>query len=619
MVPGIENPDQLSTNVVLRNDPRLRKEYCYEPLNSANDSTAIRILHLEPAESEGAPIVGRLVHGSYVSSSYTAVSYVWGDPTPKHEITINGQSLLIASNIFQILKWLREPTHTLALWVDAICINQADTTERSTQVQGMAKVYGSADRVIACLGSKTPNFDLGSSFLRQLSQVSFDQALGETLDPNNLPALEAALSLLDKPYWTRLWILQEIAVNKILCLRFENDARSELALEDLMRIFAICNTLNASAQPSTFNESIFRSLSLVAFRLSPIATASSFFPFTVDELQPLLYTQMWEGPMTTDPLDCVYGLFGLFAEAPFPVDYNLSPKQLYLKVIQFVQERTGNLDFLSLAWGNYLERRRTRFENKFQLPRWGVDFSYRRAVTVPYALVGQSNESRVMIRTIYRASGIRQQKVEFASRCGDHFKASGVIASTVDHIGSVHDESVRGPMWPRDWNDLSRPMAPSAPLRSELAGAYQSDAQIWSAEGSSSCFEDLNIWWRTLICDSIGGHKRLNDSREYYALIPPRNVEAVEKLSEILAPDSAIPMHDGRRMFRTADGRLGLAPSLARVGDCVCVLFGGDVPYILRNMGDSDYEFVGDCYLHDAMDGQELARGLPEQNFTVYG
>lgn len=38
------------------------------------------------------------------------------------------------------------------LWVDAICISQQDTAERSQQVQLMRRIYGSSDAVIAWLG-----------------------------------------------------------------------------------------------------------------------------------------------------------------------------------------------------------------------------------------------------------------------------------------------------------------------------------------------------------------------------------------------------------------------------------------------------------------------------------
>lgn len=318
--------------------------------------------------------------------------------------------------------------------------------------------------------------------------------MDEVVDPNNLLAFKAVLTLLDKPYWSRLWILQEIAINKRLRLRFETDMRYELAMTDMMNFIGICNSVNVSRRITTFDESLLWQFSRVSDRVYPIAKAALLFPLTVDELQPLLYTHVWGGPIATDPLDCVYGLFGLFARAPLPVNYALSPRQLYVRVIQLEQERTGQLDFLSQAWANYHERRRSGFENKFKLPRWSVDFSFRTSALVPCPLAIQSHDQRIMARTIYRTSGDQKQNVEFASCCGDDFKASGVVSSTIEHIGSVHDASNSDLMWPQDWNAFSGSKASSAPLRSQQARASQPDIQAWSAAETSTCFEELKIW-----------------------------------------------------------------------------------------------------------------------------
>lgn len=38
----------------------------------------------------------------------------------------------------------------------------------------------------------------------------------------------------------------------------------------------------------------------------------------------------------------------------------------------------------------------------------------------------------------------------------------------------------------------------------------------------------------------------------------------------------------GRRFFVSKKGFLGLAPGKARLGDLICILFGGQTPFILR-------------------------------------
>ena len=45
----------------------------------------------------------------------------------------------------------------------------------------------------------------------------------------------------------------------------------------------------------------------------------------------------------------------------------------------------------------------------------------------------------------------------------------------------------------------------------------------------------------------------------------------------------------------------------AAVGDRVCVLFGGQVLYLLRTKsGDVEHEFIGECYVHGNVDGEAV-------------
>ena len=63
----------------------------------------------------------------------------------------------------------------------------------------------------------------------------------------------------------------------------------------------------------------------------------------------------------------------------------------------------------------------------------------------------------------------------------------------------------------------------------------------------------------------------------------------------------------GRRLFFDTGGELGLVPVASRPGDWVCVLFGGNIPFVLRPTGGA-YRLVGECYLRDNI--SELAEDL---------
>ena len=61
-----------------------------------------------------------------------------------------------------------------------------------------------------------------------------------------------------------------------------------------------------------------------------------------------------------------------------------------------------------------------------------------------------------------------------------------------------------------------------------------------------------------------------------------------------------------RRLFVTSSGHLGLGPAGMMSGDIVAILFGGNVPYILRPLVNKQWHFVGECYLDGYMDGEAM-------------
>ena len=60
-----------------------------------------------------------------------------------------------------------------------------------------------------------------------------------------------------------------------------------------------------------------------------------------------------------------------------------------------------------------------------------------------------------------------------------------------------------------------------------------------------------------------------------------------------------------KTLFTTASGHLGIGTRLMEVGDKICVLFGGEVLFILRPAGEN-YKLVGECYVHGLMHGEAM-------------
>lgn len=149
------------------------RAFTYTALPS--QASHIRLIRLLPQEHRDEPICCQLLEYELGSAAdtqahlYEALSYVWGDPTEKTPITVNGLTHLITVNLFQALTALRNPIFERTLWVDAICIDQDNLEERANQVQLMARIYASSDSVIVWLGKEQ---DESTGTLRSIAYVA---------------------------------------------------------------------------------------------------------------------------------------------------------------------------------------------------------------------------------------------------------------------------------------------------------------------------------------------------------------------------------------------------------------------------------------------------------------
>jgi len=93
---------------------------------------------------------GRPEQHTHPFQRYSALSYVWGDPTNPKYISLDGEHRFpVTENLHAALRSLRQPTEGIRLWVDALCINQADYEEKKVQIGLMRRVYQQAKEVIA--------------------------------------------------------------------------------------------------------------------------------------------------------------------------------------------------------------------------------------------------------------------------------------------------------------------------------------------------------------------------------------------------------------------------------------------------------------------------------------
>lgn len=84
--------------------------------------------------------------------NYTALSYTWGSPGASVLIYLDGASFWVRLNLYFFLEGYRDRYNPSVLWIDAVCINQDDLDEKTSQIQLMNRIYEEADHVLIWLG-----------------------------------------------------------------------------------------------------------------------------------------------------------------------------------------------------------------------------------------------------------------------------------------------------------------------------------------------------------------------------------------------------------------------------------------------------------------------------------
>nr|KAK5436981.1 hypothetical protein LTR18_009346 [Exophiala xenobiotica] len=190
--------------------------YRYEPLDAR---TSIRLLDLLPgSETDPVHIVLRQVElpeDSDIAMTYTALSYTWGPPDPVFLIYIEGKSYQARANLLGALKHLRDRQTVQTFWIDALCINQKDVYEKNRQVSLMARIYRTARNTRVWLGSSAEQSLTGIQWLAD----ECDDISNPAYDFRAAP-LQSLASLLKQGYWSRVWIIQEFLLARLIELQY---------------------------------------------------------------------------------------------------------------------------------------------------------------------------------------------------------------------------------------------------------------------------------------------------------------------------------------------------------------------------------------------------------------
>jgi len=187
----------------------------------------IRTLILHPAPFDD-PICCSLKYISLEDQpGYEALSYAWGDPSNTIPVVLDGEPYPVTINLERALRHLRHPSWVRTLWVDAVCINQKDLKERSAQVRRMRHIYEQAAQVVVWLGDyetlTKEQVESAFQFAKRLATVinvryDWSQIRKDYVDAssNVWNDCNVLFNMLLRPWFSRTWVLQEVAVSKHL-------------------------------------------------------------------------------------------------------------------------------------------------------------------------------------------------------------------------------------------------------------------------------------------------------------------------------------------------------------------------------------------------------------------
>jgi hypothetical protein len=525
---------------------------------------------------------------------YEALSYAWGEE--RCQITLrNGPTTTLTTNLYHALRYLQRPHASRLLWIDALCINQDNDAERSHQAQLMTQIYATAWRVLIWLGEADDDLSRCLTILNrgyQAATVQDSHSASSRSLSLSAEQKESIMQLIDRPYFNRTWVLQETMVAKTALVMW---SRSTMHFETLM---AACEVLDLA-------ESCWSRFNVACQTITTIGRLRRVFQGLIADRSPLGLTQLLMhtmGKEATDPRDKVFALSGIanqgYEKAPTRPDYCRTVEEVYTKVAKFLVGDDHSLQILSAVQHAYAHS---------ALPSWVPDWRIQYPIRLLDAAQGYLN---------FRVHGEHLTYPVVTQIPHPHKLAldgfSFDIVRKIDNAGltfDIVDDCDRRLFHSPD----DRCMIANTTGHDELYPRTQDDIEVaWLRTISAGLFPDgtqlETFFTRARYPQYVRWHLADKTSSA-----PPKEV-----VDEIF---SFVPLWiRGRKVFVTQRGFLGLGPAETEPGDVVCILFGGNLPYVVRPLDQDEFTFLGPSYVHGIMNGEayhEVGRAEQETFILV--
>lgn len=340
----------------------------------------IRLLTIYPSRYHKAFLRCQLHHEALNGAVYDALSYAWGTSGPTEHIYVDEEEVAVTPSLLAALRHLRGREKTRTLWVDALCINQADDDEKSAQVQQMGAVYRNARETACWLGEADESSNQAMQFIREVNheqettrnslrqgppeedaphtdRVQAESSRARNPRPSGLPPLLEELSefiplftdLFGREYWKRIWTVQEMALGGNVVVYCGQETADWTTFDEVFPDWLARHMEQDRDTSDSFHHGIILKSSYL-----PASTSALRQIVLGDSAGAVLLETLvkYRVRNASDPRDKVFGLLGVCSHEGLEADYTKRISQVYREVARYIIEKEQNLDVLS-AIRNY--------------------------------------------------------------------------------------------------------------------------------------------------------------------------------------------------------------------------------------------------------------------------
>jgi Heterokaryon incompatibility protein (HET) len=569
---------------------------------------------------------------------YIALSYTWDlsapDPNNNWAIQIGDRHLPVLDSLkpfFQALRSQDSMPDQAWWWIDSICIDQADILERSEHVRRMKQIYQNAHNTVVWLGEQSEDSDTALDFIDVLHKMSQASESDEDMSmflrmEHHHPKWIALRNFFCRKWWTRVWTVQEFVVPTSLSFWCGIRTVSQTTVADALLVADRCNTTGFK-DTNAFHLAWNRRRTLLIYNI--VNKPGKDLSISLLSLAAYFCSND-----ASDDRDRLYGLNGLSTENHgLIIDYSWGVDRVYMEFAKSFITQNKSLDIICFA---------SLFcaTSGSSLPSWVPDWRYRREPLVVPLMVSQSSENHVgNLRppstfeyddktTRYSASGAKEAVYDFE---GSTLIARGSIIDAIDGLaGCDNFEFVQG-------SESSSTRRATTSLTNILASVCRSlvlDRRerylrfpmpledfyhdfihlclLLISELPRHVEIEFQQWFERVRSLNIHGHSFESILREAHLADLGSFLRSTPNQDEYIQDSFYGRFYDNierlaMRLMTTHNGRIGMAPGKAHKGDLVCILYGCNVPVLLRKTeSEENFTIVGECFLDGSMSGEAL-------------